>query len=184
MEMARSTSTLSRPSPPVVRGDRGRRLQAVRGQRLRARDRPGAGRAQVGGRSWATSWDHYDTIEWITQQPWCDGNVGMVGHLRLRRRAVAGGRPGTPGPQGHLPLRRAALRRPLGFRDQHPGGVIQTMPYHIGLLSARPRKQRHPAGASAGMEAWQKAMKNPDYMMYVNLYNILTLGAEGPDVFF
>src|SRR5262249_30549394 len=23
--------------------------------------------------------DHYDTIEWITHQPWCDGNVGMVG---------------------------------------------------------------------------------------------------------
>jgi putative CocE/NonD family hydrolase len=24
-------------------------------------------------------WDHYDTIEWITKQPWSDGNVGMVG---------------------------------------------------------------------------------------------------------
>jgi uncharacterized protein len=23
--------------------------------------------------------DHYDIIEWITRQPWCDGNVGMVG---------------------------------------------------------------------------------------------------------
>ena len=23
--------------------------------------------------------DGYDTIEWIAQQPWCDGNVGMVG---------------------------------------------------------------------------------------------------------
>ena len=24
-------------------------------------------------------WDSYDLIEWIAQQPWCDGNVGMVG---------------------------------------------------------------------------------------------------------
>jgi putative CocE/NonD family hydrolase len=24
-------------------------------------------------------WDHYDLIEWIAGQPWCDGNVGMVG---------------------------------------------------------------------------------------------------------
>ena len=23
--------------------------------------------------------DHYDIIEWITRQSWCDGNVGMVG---------------------------------------------------------------------------------------------------------
>ena len=38
-------------SHPVVRRHRGRRLQALRGQRLRARDRPGAGRPQVGGRA-------------------------------------------------------------------------------------------------------------------------------------
>ncbi len=24
-------------------------------------------------------WDSYDLIEWIAKQPWCDGNVGMVG---------------------------------------------------------------------------------------------------------
>ena len=23
--------------------------------------------------------DGYDTLEWIGQQPWCDGNVGMTG---------------------------------------------------------------------------------------------------------
>ena len=23
--------------------------------------------------------DGYDTVEWISQQPWCDGNVGMCG---------------------------------------------------------------------------------------------------------
>jgi putative CocE/NonD family hydrolase len=24
--------------------------------------------------------DGYDLIEWIAQQPWCDGNVGMIGY--------------------------------------------------------------------------------------------------------
>jgi putative CocE/NonD family hydrolase len=23
--------------------------------------------------------DVYDLVEWIAQQPWCDGNVGMIG---------------------------------------------------------------------------------------------------------
>ena len=25
------------------------------------------------------TWDSYDLIEWIAAQPWCDGNVGMIG---------------------------------------------------------------------------------------------------------
>src|SRR4029077_8408111 len=24
-------------------------------------------------------WDGYDLAEWIVRQPWCDGNVGMIG---------------------------------------------------------------------------------------------------------
>ena len=23
--------------------------------------------------------DHYDTIDWVTKQPWCNGKIGMVG---------------------------------------------------------------------------------------------------------
>ena len=35
--------------------------------------------------------DGYDTLEWIGQQPWCDGNVGMTGAILRRAGAVAGG---------------------------------------------------------------------------------------------
>ena len=28
---------------------------------------------------WGANRDGYDTIEWIAAQPWCDGNVGMIG---------------------------------------------------------------------------------------------------------
>ena len=36
----------------------------------------GVGKSDSGG---SRQWDSYDLIEWIAQQPWCDGNVGMVG---------------------------------------------------------------------------------------------------------
>ena len=32
---------------------------------------------------WDTNQDGFDTIEWAAQQPWCDGNVGMVGGVVL-----------------------------------------------------------------------------------------------------
>ena len=36
----------------------------------------GVGKSEGGG---SREWDCYDLIEWIAAQPWCDGNVGMVG---------------------------------------------------------------------------------------------------------
>src|SRR5512147_375213 len=44
-----------------------------------------------GGRQW----DSYDLIEWIAQQPWCDGNVGMVGisYFAMTQMIVAAEKP-------------------------------------------------------------------------------------------
>jgi putative CocE/NonD family hydrolase len=36
----------------------------------------GIGKAEGGG---SREFDSYDLIEWIAKQPWCDGQVGMVG---------------------------------------------------------------------------------------------------------
>ena len=36
----------------------------------------GVGKSEGGG---SREFDSYDLIEWIAQQPWCDGNVGMIG---------------------------------------------------------------------------------------------------------
>ncbi len=73
-----------------------------------------------------------------------------------------------------------------GFRDQHPGGVIQTMPYHIGLFNSLRTHIGLPPELPPPVEAaWQAAMQNPDYMMYVNLYNILTMrGQRDPGMFY
>jgi uncharacterized protein len=132
-------------------------------------------------------WDHYDTIEWITNQSWCDGNVGMVGLSAFAAEQWRAAAQGHPGLKAIFPLDAGGCYGGLeGFRDQHPGGVIQTMPYHIGLYNSLRTKIGTPPELPPPVEeAWKTAMQNPDYMMYVNLYNILTLrGQRDPGVFY
>ena len=125
-------------------------------------------------------WDHYDAIEWITQQPWCDGNVGMVGLSAFAAEQWRAAAQGHPALKAIFPLDAGGCYGGLeGFRDQHPGGVIQTMPYHIGLYNTLRTSIGTPPELSPPVEAaWQTAMQNPDYMMYVNLYNILTMRGQ------
>ena len=132
-------------------------------------------------------WDHYDTIEWIVQQPWCDGNVGMVGLSAFAAEQWRAAAQGHPALKAIFPLDAGGCYGGLeGFRDQHPGGVIQTMPYHIGLYNSLRTSIGAPPELPPPLEeAWQAAMRNPDYMMYVNLYNILTLrGQRDPGMFY
>ena len=132
-------------------------------------------------------WDHYDTIEWITQQPWSDGKVGMVGLSAFAAEQWRAAAQGHPALKAIFPLDAGGCYGGLeGFRDQHPGGVIQTMPYHIGLYNTlRTRIGTPPELPPPVQAAWEAAMRNPDYMMYVNLYNILTLrGQRDPAVFY
>lgn len=120
--------------------------------------------------------DHYDTIEWITQQPWSDGKVGMVGisgYAGEQWRAAA---------QGHPALKAifpydacSAYGGMFGFRDFHPGGVINTFPYLLDVFSTVHESRGIPETLPEEDEAlWKAAMANPDFKMYVNLYNILT----------
>jgi predicted acyl esterase len=76
--------------------------------------------------------DHYDIIEWITQQPWSNGKVGMVGI------SAFGGEQFRAAAQGHPALKAIFPYDPMGvyggmwgFRDFHPGGVIHTMLYYL-----------------------------------------------------
>ena len=38
----------------------------------------GAGKSGDGS-PFDAQWDHYDLIEWMAEQDWCDGNIGMCG---------------------------------------------------------------------------------------------------------
>jgi predicted acyl esterase len=132
-------------------------------------------------------WDHYDTIEWITRQPWCDGNVGMVGISAFAAEQWRAAAQAHPALKAIFPFDAGGCYGGLeGFRDQHPGGVIQTMPYHINLFNSLHTNIGTPPELPPPLQAaWEAAMQNPDYMMYVNLYNILTLrGQRDPGMFY
>ena len=90
--------------------------------------------------------DHYDMIEWITQQPWSDGKVGMVGisgYAGEQWRAAA---------QGHPALKAifpydacSAYGGMFGFRDFNPGGVLHTFPYLLDVFSTVHESRDRPA---------------------------------------
>jgi uncharacterized protein len=120
--------------------------------------------------------DHYDMIDWISRQRWCDGNVGMVGisgYAGEQWRAAA---------QGHPALKAifpydacSAYGGMFGFRDFYPGGVLHTFPYLLDVFSTVHEHRDVPGKLPADEEKlFLAAMANPDFKMYANLYNILT----------
>ena len=120
--------------------------------------------------------DHYDMIDWIVSQPWCDGNVGMAGI------SAFGGEQFRAAVQGHPALKAIFPYDPMGaysgmwsFREFNPGGVIHTMMYYLFPLGT----VHEPCGAPGPLspveeEKWQRAIANPDYQIYSHLWSILT----------
>ena len=73
--------------------------------------------------------DHYDMIEWITQQPWSDGKVGMVGISGFAGEQWRAAAQGHPALKAIFPYDAcSAYGGMFGFRDFNPGGVIHTFP--------------------------------------------------------
>ena len=116
-------------------------------------------------------------IEWITQQPWSDGKVGMVGI------SAFGGEQFRAAAQGHPALKAIFPYDPMGvyggmwsFRDFNPGGVVHTMLYYLFPLGT----VHEPCGAPpeklppGDQERWEWAIKNPDYKMYAHLWGVLS----------
>ena len=68
------------------------------------------------------AWDGYDVTEWLADQPWCDGNVGMFGasYLGMTQYMTAGTRP---------PHIKAIVPAVAGFDVYslvYPGGIYRT----------------------------------------------------------
>jgi predicted acyl esterase len=132
-------------------------------------------------------WDEYDTIDWITRQPWCDGNVGMAGLSGFAGQQWKAATQQHPALKAIFPFDATGLYGgPRGFREANPGGVIGMMFYHLGLFNSMHMELGTPPELPPEVEAaWKEAMANPDYMMYVNLYSILTMkGQRDPDIFY
>ena len=133
----------------------------------------GVGKSDGGG---SRQWDSYDLIEWIAGQPWCDGNVGMVGISGFGAEQFHVARQNPPHLKAIFPLDpRGAFGVMGSFREEYPGGVLHLFRYLIMHFAAMHQNKGKPGTLPPERETlWQEAMKNPDYRMYPHIYNVLT----------
>lgn len=141
------------------------------------------GKSEAGG---SREWDSYDLIEWIAQQPWCDGNVGMIGisGFGAEQFNVAKQRP--PHLKAIFPFDPRGSYGKLGsFREEYPGGVLHLFRYLISHNIVMHQNKGQPGSLPPEKEKlWQEAMRNPDYKMYPHVYNVLTMkGQHMPQIF-
>lgn len=130
----------------------------------------------------APNFDYYDLIEWIAQQPWCDGNIGMVGISAFAGAQWKAAIQQPPHLKAIFPYDAFAAYR---FCDEHPGGVIGTMMYLISQVGVIHHLRGRPSTLPPEQEKlWEEAMNNPDYKMYNHLFNILTQKGQHEPRFF
>lgn len=118
-------------------------------------------------------WDHYDLIEWMAEQEWCDGNIGMCGLSNFGLNQIMAALSQPPHLKAIFPLDPGSF---YGFfREIHLGGVFNTLFYHLDHMSVDHMVRSTPPELPENEQAlWEQAMSNPDYKMYKNIYNILT----------
>ncbi|HEY8578909.1 MAG TPA: CocE/NonD family hydrolase [Beijerinckiaceae bacterium] len=143
----------------------------------------GVGKSQGGG---SRQWDSYDLIEWIARQPWCDGQVGMIGISGFGAEQLHAAKQKPPSLKAIFPFDpRGAYGTLGGFREEHPGGVLHVFRYLIGHFSAFHQDRGAPKALSgAREEAWRAAMANPDFRQYPHVLNVLSQRGEHMPGFF
>ena len=141
------------------------------------------GKAEGGG---SREFDSYDLIEWIAKQPWCDGQVGMVGISGFGAEQFNVAKQQPPSLKAIFPYDPRGAYGTLGsFREEYPGGVLHMFRYLILQNLVAHQNKGQPGQLSPEREElWQEAMRNPDYKIYPHLYNILTQkGQHMPPIF-
>jgi putative CocE/NonD family hydrolase len=143
----------------------------------------GIGKSEAGG---SREWDSYDLIEWIAVQPWCDGNVGMIGISGFGAEQLNVARQQPPHLKAIFPLDpRGAYGSMGGFRQEYPGGVVHLFRYLLGHFSAMHQVRGAPGALPPEDEAWwQAAMANPDYRMYPHIFNVVAQKGQHMPAFF
>jgi putative CocE/NonD family hydrolase len=141
------------------------------------------GKSGSGG---SREWDSYDLIEWIAKQPWCDGQVGMIGISGFAAEQFHAAKQQPPSLKAIFPFDpRGAYGTLGGFRDEYPGGLLHVFRYLIGGLVAAHQNKTSPGELPIDRDAlWREAMANNDYRMYSWLYNVLTLKGQNHPAFF
>jgi len=137
----------------------------------------GVGKSDGGG---SREFDSYDLIEWIAQQPWCDGNVGMIGISGFGAEQVHVARQNPPSLKAIFPFDpRGAYGTLGGFREEYPGGVVHLFRYLVGHFGVFHQDRGAPGELPPEKEAlWREAMENPDYRMYPHVHNVVSMKGQ------
>ena len=127
--------------------------------------------------------DGYDLVEWIAAQPWCDGNVGMVGisYFGTIQLHVAAEQP--PHLKAIMPWNGVADF----YREAtHHGGIIQTFFYELYTRSTLGNRISVTAESLAPDELAalvEQVKADPDLRMYTTLWNIVDNPVTNPSFF-
>jgi predicted acyl esterase len=143
----------------------------------------GVGKSGDGG---SRLWDSYDLIQWIAAQPWCNGEIGMVGIGAFAAEQFHAARQRPPHLKAIFPYDpRGAYGAFGGFREEYPGGVMHAFRYLQDHFSGAHLTKGAPGELPREREQlWREAMENPDYRMYPHLFHLLGLkGEHMPRVF-
>ena len=143
----------------------------------------GVGKSEGGG---DRTWDSYDLIEWIAEQPWCDGNVGMIGISGFGAEQLHAARQRPPHLKAIFPFDpRGAYGVLGGFREEYPGGVLHLFRYLVGQYGVFHQNRGAPGELSPEREAlWREAMANPHYQMYPHIRNVLSMKGQHVPAYF
>lgn len=134
----------------------------------------GSGKSEGGG---SPAWDHYDLIEWMAAQPWCDGNIGMIGISSYGAAQLQAAMQAPPHLKAIFPYDPGPAYRE--FRDRFPGGVVHSFQLVMDSGSVNHGVSGRPGELPAEKEAhWRAAMDNPDNRMYAHLYSILSMKGQ------
>jgi predicted acyl esterase len=128
--------------------------------------------------------DGHDLVQWIAEQEWCDGNVGMVGisYFGTVQLHVAAEQP--PALKAIMPW-----NAPADFYREctHHGGILQFFFWELYMRSIRGRNVSvthelydDPAAYEALVRA---AWEDPDLRMYTTQWNIVDNPESNPSYF-
>lgn len=133
--------------------------------------------------------DGYDLIEWIAQQPWCDGNVGMIGYSYYGKIQLKVAIEQPP----HLKAIFVSHVVSDFYREQvYPGGVLSLFLYGLwdgrhgtsGFAPKNPVSQMVKTLPKEEFESRREALLNhPDIRNFPNMYHLLKYPYKNPQFF-
>ena len=140
----------------------------------------------VGGSPPQEARDGFDLVEWAAQQPWCDGNVGMIGYSYYGMMQLKTAIQQPP----HLKaifVSHVTFDHYRGYA--YNGGVLSLMGYGLwdgrhgtsGIAPARAVSEMVKTLSKEELERrCQELLNNPDIKYYPNLYHLLHYPQKNP----